>query len=117
MISRLKSAWARHPVLTTGFVLAVALTVLFAIRNIVFLVYWSDPERLNQPVEGWMTPRYIVHSWQLTPEEVMDIIGDGPMPSRRHTLEEIAEDQGIPLETLIINLTKALEAHRPISND
>ena len=112
MIQRLKFAWSRHPILTIGFILALILTVLFAFRSTAFYFYWSDPEHFDQPVEGWMTPRYIVHSWQLTPEEVMDIIGDGPMPSKRHTLEEIAEDRGIPLETLIANLTKALEAHR-----
>ncbi|MGR3660684.1 MAG: hypothetical protein ACU0CA_05770 [Paracoccaceae bacterium] len=109
MIQRLKSAWARHPVMTAGFLAAVALTILFAIRSTVFLIYWSAPEHFNQPVEGWMTPRYIMHSWQLSPEDVMRVIGDGPMPPRRHTLEEIAADSGIPLSQIIDNLTKALE--------
>lgn len=112
MIERLKRAWTRNPVLTSAFVLAILLTVFFAFRSTSFLIYWSDPEHLNQPVEGWMTPRYIVHSWQLSPEEVLRVIGEGPMPSKRQTLEDIATQRGIPLDDLIARLTKALEALR-----
>lgn len=109
MIQRLKSAWARHPVMTAGFLLAVTLTILFAIRSAVFVIYWNDPDHFNQPIEGWMTPRYIMHSWQLSPEDVMQVIGDGPMPPRRQTLEEIAANRGVPLSQIIDNLTKALD--------
>jgi len=111
MIQRLKSAWARHPIMTTGFLLAVVLTVVFAVRNVLFLVYWTDPKHRDQPIEGWMTPRYIVNSRQLKRKDILDIIGDGRMPEKRHTLEEIARGHGIPMETLILDLTTALDAH------
>jgi hypothetical protein len=58
--------WRRHPVLTTGFVLAVVAMLAFAVRFGVQVVYWSTAAHQNQQLEGWMTPRYIARSWQVS---------------------------------------------------
>lgn len=65
----------------------------------------------DQIIEGWMTPRYVAHSWDV-PREVMTSLGfergtDGPRP-----LNKIAEDRGIPVDVLITEIEAAIAAHR-----
>lgn len=65
----------------------------------------------DQTIEGWMTPRYVAHSWDV-PREVMTGLGfergtDGPRP-----LSRIAEDRGIPVDVLIAEIEAAIAAHR-----
>lgn len=109
MIARLKRAWSHHPVVTSGFLLAVAATIFFAIRSTVFMVYWADPVHQNRPIEGWMTPRYVVHSWQVEPDVLIGVIGDGPMPGKRQSFEDIARDRGISLDDLIARITLTVQ--------
>ena len=115
MMARFRASFSRHPVLGSGFLLALGLVVFFAARSVAALVYWSDPAHRDQPIEGWMTPRYVVQSWQLPPEVMTEILNAGPMPDRRRTLGEIAEDQGITLHDLATRITAATDAHRAAS--
>ena len=66
-----------------------------------FTVYWSDPAHRNQNIAGWMTPRYVGHSWQVPPEVIATALGltqDGS--GRRITLADIAESQGSDMAAL-----------------
>ncbi|MBV1868988.1 MAG: hypothetical protein KUG69_13955 [Marinosulfonomonas sp.] len=112
MIARFRASFARHPVLSSGFLLALALVIFFAVRSVVALIYWADPEHRDQPIQGWMTPRYVVQSWQLPPEVMIEVLNAGPMPGRRLTLREIADDQGISVNDLATRITAAINAHR-----
>jgi len=94
------------------FGMASAATVFFAVRSVLFFVYWSDPAHRDQPIEGWMTPRYVVQSWQLPPEVMIDALGEGPMPGKRRTLAEIAASQGISFDELGIRIEDAAKAFR-----
>lgn len=111
-MSRLSATWRRRPLLTTVFGLALALTLFFAIRAVAFLIYWSDPAQRDQRIEGWMTPRYVVKSWRLPPEVMIEALGEGPMPGKRRTLADIATDQGITLEELAARIALAAQDHR-----
>lgn len=110
-LARLLAAGRRQPVLALAFVAALLLTVLFAARTVLFAVYWADPEHRDHAIEGWMTPRYVAHSWALPPAVLRDALG--PLPDRRRpTLDAIAEAQGIPLEALVARVEAAIAAHR-----
>ncbi|WP_103333678.1 hypothetical protein [Pseudotabrizicola formosa] len=100
----------RHPLLASLFALALILTLVFAGRFVAQVIYWSDPARQEQDVEGWMTLRYIARSWQLPPRDLYDAAGL-PGPTRRQpmTLEQLAEDRGIPLPTLIAEVEAAID--------
>lgn len=113
MIARLKTAWKRHPILTSGFLLALGLTVFFSFRSVAFFIYWSDPARHEQPIAAWMTPRYVAHSWKVPPQVIMQVIGQDAMPKKRSSLQEIAEQQGRDLQSLIGELTEAVETFEP----
>ncbi|MDO8882946.1 MAG: hypothetical protein Q7V11_08315, partial [Pseudotabrizicola sp.] len=78
----------RHPVLATLFALALALTLFFAGRFVAQVVYWSDPARQEQEVEGWMTLRYVAKSWRLSAPDLYEAAGMTPLErGGRRTLE------------------------------
>jgi hypothetical protein len=113
MIAGIRTAVRTHPYLSASFALALALTLFFAIRAATFALYWADPAHRNQPIAGWMTPRYVAHSWALPPKVLRAALGPAaPEPGDRRTLADLARDTGIPLETLIADLEAAAAAHR-----
>lgn len=106
----------RHPVLGSAFLLALFATVFFAIRTTTFAVYWADPAHRNLEVQGWMTPGYVAHSWSVPREVMRQAVG--PLPDkRRPTLDEIAAEQDIDLETLAERIQKAIAAHRQATSE
>ena len=116
-MNRLIAIWRRHKVIASVFGLALALTVFFAFRAVIFAIYWSDPAHRDQPIEGWMTPRYVAHSWHLPREVMIEVLGEGPMPGKRRTRAEIARDRGVPVEVLVGELSAAIDAFRIGSHD
>lgn len=101
-MTRLAHLWTHHRLLLAGFVLALAITLFFAFRLIAFAIYWNDPAHREQPIAGWMTPRYIAHSWHLPPEDVRAALNLTPDRTEgRITLIEIAEQRGVPVSELI----------------
>lgn len=104
----LKRLWQQHRLAVIGFVLASAATVFFAVRFLVFTVYWSDPTHQNQPLEPWMTVSYVVHSWQVPSEQVLKALGLRQMPPHRTSLAELATEMGISKEILLDRLSAVL---------
>lgn len=99
----------RHPVLTLAFTLALCVTLAFAGRFVAQVVYWSDPARQEQDVEGWMTLRYVARSWQLSPRDLYAAVGlPAPVRGSPMTLEQLAEDRGIPLADLIAEIEASI---------
>lgn len=105
----------KRRLLVPGFVLAVVLTIFFAGRLFFFTLYWSDPAHQDQSLQGWMTPRYIGHSWQISPEYIahsldLDALLNGER--RRITLSEIAKERGQTLTQITTELDTAIAAFR-----
>lgn len=115
MKSRLAYLWSHHRYLFLAFALALAVTLFFAIRTVVFIVYWSDPAHRNQPLEPWMTPRYVANSYDVPVEFVAEYLGITTQPSLRPTLDRLAREKGVPVETLMRNLAAAIQAHKASS--
>ncbi len=111
-MKRYKNAWKRRPVITTGFTLALLLTVVFAFRSVAFIVYWSDPARTDQEIQGWMTPRYVAQSWHLPRGVMFEALQTEKMPGIRQTLRQIAAQQGISMDELERRIVAAATAFR-----
>lgn len=108
MTRALKRLWQQHRLAVIGFVLACAATVFFAVRFLVFTVYWSDPAHQNQPLEPWMTVSYVAQSWQVPPDQVLKALGLRQMPPHRTSLRDLANDMGISQAALLDRLSSAL---------
>ena len=101
----------RHPLLGTAFLFALLATIFFAIRTTVFAIYWADSANRDIKIQGWMTPGHIALSWHVPREMMRQAIG--PLPDkRRPTLDEIAAEQNIDLETLVERIEEAISTHR-----
>ncbi len=108
MIGRVRLACRTRPRLTLAFVMACVVTAFFAGRLLVQTVYWSAHQDL--PVRPWMTVGYIARSWDLDPREIEAAAGL-PAPTERGSPEplvEIAKDIGVPVETVIADVEKAI---------
>jgi hypothetical protein len=102
-----KAAFKRHPVLSTSFLIALALTLFFVTRLLVHLLTWEG--HLHEPIKPWMTIGYVGHSWGLNPK-VIDERAGLPLPvnGRPFTLQEIADDRGVPVEDIIKQVEDAV---------
>jgi hypothetical protein len=103
MTVRGRAIWRRHPWLTLTFVLAVVLALGFAGRAAKLALDWN---RGPAPVEDWMTPRYLVHSYDIDPEVLAQVLGKQPGESPLDTLAEIARARGVP----VAEVTAAVQA-------
>ncbi|MEC3862055.1 hypothetical protein VK792_12235 [Mesobacterium sp. TK19101] len=109
----LPAFWKRHKPLLLAFVLAVATTGFFAVKLVIATVYWSDPAHRDQHIEGWMTPGYIAHSWNVPPEVIGTELGLQPGGTpKRITLDDIARERGVAVDTLIQQIEAAIAASR-----
>lgn len=112
-MSPLAKAWRRHRLLFAAFLLALALTLFFGTRALLFAIHWHDPAREDEEIAGWMTPRYVAHSWHVPPEVVADAIDLAPGEAgRRPTLDRIAAEKGIPVADLADRIEAAIARHR-----
>ncbi len=99
----------RHPILTLTFALALVLTLFFAVRFTVQVVYWSNPDHRNQQVQPWMTVGYIGKSWGLPAREIDAMAGlPPPQRGRPASLQQIARDRGVPVAEVIAQVESAL---------
>ena len=94
------SLWRKHRFLFLAFITAIVVTLFFAARLLLFTLYWSDPAHHDQPLEGWMTPRYIAHSYDLPPDVVRDLLEVEPANGKRRTLEEIVKSSDLTIEEI-----------------
>lgn len=111
----MRRLWHRHPYLVAAFVVAVALSALFAGRIIWGMVYWAQNREVQ--VQPWMTVRYVARSWRLDPRAIDSITGlPGPEDGRPQTLEQIAAARGVPVTQIVAEVEAAialLHAARP----
>ncbi|MHA6267911.1 hypothetical protein [uncultured Aliiroseovarius sp.] len=117
MFSFLKRIWGAAPIATLILAVALAMSVFFAVRTTASWIYWNDPAHIDQPIEGWMTARYVAYSWDVPRQVMFEALqlgqpGDGPSSLRR-----LAEARGIPLDVMIADLEAAIAAHRASQAD
>ena len=102
----MKSAFRRHPLLVSAFVLFTLLALFFAGRFATRAVYWSTHQ--NETVAAWMTVGYIGHSWHLDPRAI-DAAAGLPGPAGHPlTLAEIAVARGVPVSEIIAAVEAAI---------
>lgn len=93
---------ARRPRwLIAAFGLALILFIAFALHAL-WVVTHLDPS--PGPVQAWMTPGYIMRTYDIPPEVMAQTLGLEPGSARGQTLEEIAATQGVPLDALLASV-------------
>jgi hypothetical protein len=107
-VSRFLKLWRVRPWLTSAFLLACVLTVVFAVRFVGHTVYWANHR--DEAVRPWMTVGYVARSWGLDGREI-DALAGLPLPEVKghpQTLAEIAADRGVPVAEVIAEVESAV---------
>lgn len=117
MLAFLRRMWAAAPVATVVLVVALAASAVFGVRTVSNWMYWTDPEHLDQPIAGWMTPRYVAHSWDVPRPVMIKALAMGDTDPKGRSLKRLAHAQGIPLDELITRIEMAIDAHRRSTRD
>ena len=111
-VATFKRLWRTNRWLTISFLLTLTLALVFIIRAGVFFVYWQT--HADEPIQGWMTIRYIAKSYRVDPKLVHDAIGLPETGPDRRPLIKIARGQGEPLDALTGKILEAIEADRAL---
>lgn len=116
-LTDLKSLWRNHPKALSGFVLAAAVTLFFAVRFVASALYWHDPAHIHEAVKPWMTIGYVAKSWGLHGPDI-DAAAGLPKPEKGHpfTIREIARQRGVPeadIIALVQQTVTTLQAQAP----
>jgi hypothetical protein len=111
MRSTVRVLWKDYKLLFGGFLLAVGVMLFFAVRSIMFAVYWADPAHREEPIAGWMTPRYVAHSWAVPPTVIREALAIPP-ETYRLTVKDLAEERGVPTEEIVRKIETAIAAFR-----
>ena len=96
-----------HPYLTSAFVLSSLAALFFLVKFILGVLVW-DGGRMHE-IKPWMTVGIVARSWELDPR-VVDAQAGLPLPvdGRPFTLQEIADDRGVPVAQIIALLADTL---------
>lgn len=94
-------------------VLAGAVAAFFAYR-LLMGVFFPPPWAERQPLQGWMTPGFVARMYQVPPRTLDPVLQLDEDARRRVTLEQIAADQGVPLDTLLERIDAIVKLHEMI---
>ncbi|WP_136440695.1 hypothetical protein [Pacificoceanicola onchidii] len=106
-----RKLWAAAPIATVILVVALGASLFFGVRSAVYWVNRPPIAERQQPIESWMTPRYVVRSWRVPREVVLDaLLLERPLPGGPVSLSEIAELRGVPVAQVITDIETAIAA-------
>ena len=120
MIARIKRLWSANPILLIAFTGALLAFGFFGVQTAAKAIYWWDPAHRDQPLEGWMTPRYVSHSYGIPPELLFPVFGlkheprgdDEARSKGRMTLTSIAAANDVTLADLQVRVNELAEQVR-----
>ena len=112
-IERTRKFVRQHWLPIGGFVLSLAFALWFGFTFLADAIYFNDPRHKDVALKRWMTPRYVVLSYDLPRSVVAEILELGPPPEgRRRRMGDIAAEKGISLDELTMLVRSAATAYR-----
>jgi len=113
MWHRITDLWAHNRALLLAFIAVLGVAGYFGTRSVADFIYWSDPAHFEQPLAGWMTPRYVGGSYQVPREVIQEAFEMTPGGQhRRVSLYSLAEENGMSLDEMQAKLDAAVAAWR-----
>lgn len=114
-MTALATLWRQNRLLVLSFAAALALTAFFAVRFALGWLHWQDPATRDQPIAGWMTPRYVAMSWHVPRDVMLDALGmtPGARPmGKPQSIAAIARARGMTEAQLIAEIEAAIATFR-----
>lgn len=92
---------------------AAVIAAWFIIHALLQFIWFHDPKHVDVDLRGWMTPRYIVRTYDLPPPLVMETLQLDPEGGHRpKTLKDIAQDLGLTMSELTALIRETAETYR-----
>ncbi|MEQ6885244.1 hypothetical protein [Salicola sp. Rm-C-2C1-2] len=111
MLTALRDLWHKHRFLCIAFIAALVVTAFFALRLVVFSLYWADPAHQDQPLEEWMTPRYVALSYDLPVGVVREVLEIEAVDAEPRTLEDIVATSELTVAEIQQRINEAVRSH------
>lgn len=92
--------------------LALGVALFFASRFFLNFLTFNDLRNTDADLQPWMTPRFVVVSYDLPRELVFDVLELDPEEDRGLRLRRVAERQGVSMEELTERVREAAEDYR-----
>ncbi|MFQ1700720.1 hypothetical protein ACJ5NV_08995 [Loktanella agnita] len=109
MRRRLSYLWRRQRLALIAFVAVTGIAGFFGFHTVRQAIYWSDPMHQDQPLDGWMTPRYVARSYDIPPHVAGPALFLTPdAPPRRISLDAIAAEQNVSINDLQVRIDAAV---------
>ncbi len=86
--------------LLSVFLLALTVALWFGVQVFLQFLYFHDPRNQDVDLKGWMTPKYVVMTYDLPRPLVAEILGLTDPSQRGRPLRRIAADLGLSMEEL-----------------
>ncbi len=103
--------------LLVGLTLATLLVILwFGSRLVMDFIFFNDPRNVDVDLKGWMTPRFVVLTYDLPRDYVAEIL-ELESEDRGKRLRHVADDLGLTLEELTQKVRDAAETYRASQSD
>ncbi|WP_377506213.1 hypothetical protein [Octadecabacter sp. R77987] len=114
----IKRLWRTQKIALIAFVIALGALGFFGFKTVSAWLYWNDPAHQDQPLAGWMSPRYVAMSYQLPPEVIGPALFlEQDAAPRRISLDRIAAENGLTLAELQARIDAAAKAWRATQED
>lgn len=92
--------------------LATLAALYFAGKIVSDIIYFNDPKHRDQDLKNWMTPHYVVMSYQLPRPLVSEIFQLEENKGKRRNMRYIAERLDMSLEELTALVRQSAEEYR-----
>jgi hypothetical protein len=107
------TTFIRHNWVLVLLTLATLLIIVwFGSRLVLEFIYFNDPNNVDVDLKGWMTPRFIVLTYDLPRPFVFDILELPETAQGGPHLGIIAEELGVSLDELTQRVRTAAAAFR-----
>lgn len=112
-LPKLKKFARRYWIQLSAFILSAGFALFFGLTFMADAIYFNDPRHKDGALKNWMTPRYIVLSYDLPHEFVVDTLGiTEEERGTRPRMKDIAERMDITLDELTTKVREAAKTYR-----
>ncbi|WP_310619959.1 hypothetical protein [Flexibacterium corallicola] len=117
MIKNLSALVNRKRILAGILLIASIVATWLLVLVILDTLYLHDPRHKDMALKPWMTPRYIVLTYNLPRPLVIQILSLDPKKDKGIRLGRIADEQGISMEELTARVRAAATQYREEQHD
>lgn len=111
IVNTLKRFNRRQWLVLVAFLFVLGFTGFHAYRFARNAIYWHYHQ--DEQIQGWMTVRYVAHSYRVPPHILYQALGLPQRPPDRRPLKEIARAQNRSLDEVKALLMDAIVHARP----